>query len=169
MLPGRRHPDAQASVAVDRTRNDLRPRRLPDRPRLARNHRFVDVGLAARHLAVGRHAGPRSDQQHVAGAQLADGHFLGDAVRTFALRGVWHELGERVERARGLPHAAHFEPVTEQHDVDQGDELPEEGVAVQQKLRGQAIHERDGNGQRDQGHHPRLAVAELGDGHAEEG
>jgi hypothetical protein len=86
-----------------------------------------------------------------------------------ALGRVGHQFGQLVQRPRRLAHAAHLQPVAEQHDVDQRHQLPEEGLARRQQQRGQAVDVRDADGQRDQRHHPRLPVAQLGHGHRQEG
>ena len=46
-----------------------------------------------------------------------------------------------VERARSLAHTAHLQPVPQQHDVNQGDKLPEESFAKTEELCRDAIHQ----------------------------
>ncbi len=58
--------------------------------------------------------------------------------------------------------------MTEEHDVDQRDELPEEAFPQVNELRGDAIDESNRNCQGDERHHTRLAILELRDCHLQE-
>ena len=160
---------AQAAVAVDGAADDLVAGRFIHGPGLAGDHGLVDARLAFLDLAIGGDAGAGTDEQQVTLVQLGDGYLLGLAVVADPLCGVGHELGELVECARGPAHAAHLDPVAEEHDVDQGDEFPEKAGADPDKEGGHAVAKGDEDGHRDEGHHAGLALAQLGDGHIEEG
>ena len=64
-----------------------------------------------------------------------------------ALGGIGHELGKFIERARCLTHRTHLQPMTEQHDVDQRDQFPEEAFTQVDELCSDAINESDGDRQ----------------------
>ena len=51
--------------------------------------------------------------------------------------------------------------MTEQHDVDEGGQLPEEDLAREAEDHGAGVDRSDGDGQGDQGHHAGLALADL--------
>ena len=126
-------------VAVTRTRRLPSPLMVPamtaspgclrDRPGLAGDHGLVDVGLAFRHLrrrpGRWRRAGPAPGRPS---RSRPTGTVFDAAVGRDAFGRVGHQLGQLVQRAGGLPYAAHLDPVAQQHDVDQRHQLPEEAV-----------------------------------------
>ena len=169
LLAGGCHAHTQAALAVDGPGDDLCACHLVDRRRLTGDHRLVDIRMPFRHLTVGGNACARADEDEIAMLERGDRHSLGHVTVVDALGGVGHELRQLVERTGSLAHRAHLEPVTEQHDVDQRDELPEETFPQVQELRRDAVHERNGNCQRDERHHTRLAFPDLGDCHLQEG
>ena len=75
---------------------------------------------------------------------------------------VGQQLGQRRQRAAGLADGLHLLPVPEQHDRDQGGELPPELQLEPVDAGGHRRHVGDGDGHRDEQHHPRLAGPELG-------
>jgi len=58
--------------------------------------------------------------------------------------------------------------VAQEHDVDQRNEFPEERRRPLEEQTADGVDERDGDRQRDEHHHPRLAVLEFRPGHREE-
>ena len=137
--------------------------------RLAGNHRFVDVGTAVVNFPVGRNAGTRADQHPVPRAKLRHGNGFGLAILVNAFCFVWHQLRQLIQRPGGLAYAAHFQPVAQQHHVNQGHQLPEEALSQVEKQGSDAVDEGHRDGQRNQSHHARLAVAQLPGGHLQEG
>ena len=129
-------------------------------PRLARDHRLVELGATGDDLAVGGHAGARPHEHDVADPQLADRDAVDGAIAD-ALCLVRQQLGERADRAAGLAERLHLLPVPEQHDHDQRRQLPPELEIEQSERRGRARDERDGDRERDEQHHPRRPPADL--------
>ena len=138
-----------------------------DRSGLSRDHRLVEVGAAVHDQPVGRHSSSGPDEHDVTHGQVGDGDRFGSVVGD-PLGGVGQQLGERGERALGLTDRLHLLPVSEEHDDDQSDQLPPEVKIAPPDRGGQRGHVGDGDGQRDQQHHPRLAAADLGDATGEE-
>ena len=120
------------------------------------------------HLPIRRDARSGTDQHQVALLECRHRNRLGLVAMVDALGGIGHQLGQLIERPGGLPHGAHLQPVTQKHDVDQRDQLPEEALAQVQELGGDAVDQRHRDRQRDKRHHARLALAQLGDGHLQE-
>ena len=91
-----------------------------------------------------------------------------DVVAVDDLGVVGQQLGERGERAPGLADRLHLLPVTEQHDRHQRRQLPPELEVepVEAGRHRRRVGDRDRH--RDQQHHPRLAIADLGDAAGEE-
>ena len=61
-----------------------------------------------------------------------------------------------------LPEGFHLQPVAEQHDRDESGQLPPELQVEPSDGRGERRCVRDGDSHRDQQHHPRLALLDLG-------
>ena len=76
LLPGAGDLDAQRAGAVHRPGDHRSSRVLRDGPRLARDHRLVDVAVPSRTTAVGRDARARAHEDEVADPQLARRHLL---------------------------------------------------------------------------------------------
>ena len=156
------HPHADRRVSGDGSRHHSITDALGDRPRLARDHRLVDLGFPVDDRAVGGNTRARADEHDVARVQCCERNGL-YSVRRDALGGVGQELGERRERTLCLADRLHLEPMAEQHDDDEERELPPE-VEVETadaETGGEARRERHGDRERDQQHHPRLARAGL--------
>ena len=81
---------------------------------------------------------------------------------------VRQECSERGERTVRLTDRLHLLPVPEQHDRHEQRELPPELEVEPAEGRRHRRHPGDGDRHRDQQHHPRLPVADLGDGTGEE-
>ena len=145
----------------------LSPGSLADRRGLAGDHRFVDVGAALGDDPVGGHPCPGSDEDDVAERQVCERDGLG-AVAGHPLGGVGQELGQGRERAAGLGDRAHLEPMAEQHDRDEGRELPPDLDLEEAQRARPARDERDDDREADEGHHPRLSVGQLGPRAAQE-
>src|SRR5688572_19652749 len=92
-------------------------------------------------FAIGGDACTRTDQEEVAVLQFGDGNRLSLIAMLDALGGIGHKFGEFVERAGGLTHGTHLQPVTEEHDVDERDEFPEETFAEINELCRDAVNE----------------------------
>ena len=153
------HPDGR--VGRHGAGHHLVAHRLGYRAGLAGDHRLVQLGLAVDDLPVGGDPGPGPDEHDVAGRQIGDRDRLDLAVVTDAFGVVGQQLGQRREGALGLADGLHLLPVTQQHDGDQGGELPPE-VEVEPVEAGG--HRRDvghGDGHGDEQHHPGLAVTHL--------
>jgi len=161
--------DAETSVLVDRPGDDLHSGRFVNGTGLARDHRLVDGRLAFDDFAVGRHARARTDEYDIVFAEFGNGYFLGIPALGDTLGGVRHEFRQFVERAGGLSDRPHLHPVAQEHDVDQRNEFPEERRRPLEEQTADGVDERDGDRQRDEHHHPRLAVLEFRPGHRENG
>jgi hypothetical protein len=143
-------------VAVTRTRRLTLPIGRPadhlvagpllDRFRLAGDHRLVDVRLALLDDAVRGDVRAGSDEHEVALRELVYRDLLGSVLGD-ALCRVGHQLGQFVERARRASDRSHLDPVAEQEDHDQRHELPEERLADPERDRGDAVDERDRDGE----------------------
>ena len=106
-LAGARHLDAQRAGAVDGAGDDLRALDLCDGNRFARDHRLVDVALAALHDAVGRHA--RAPVARARGRLRAapERHlFVGPPTMRCAV------LGSRLASPRRAPHACEIDRIS---------------------------------------------------------
>ena len=166
------HAHADRGVGRDGPGDDAVARRcFGDRPRLAGDHRLVELGLAVDDHAVGRARARRSARaRRRRGAASASGTVSTPSVGARARPTSGKQLGERGERALGLADGLHLEPVAEQHDDDEERELPPE-VEIEvadAEARREARGERDRDRERDQQHHPRLAGADLADAAAQE-
>ena len=115
------------------------------------------LGRAGDDPAVGGHPAAGPDDDQVADASSA-GATEDDPVAVDPLGLVGQQRGQRVQRGGGLGQRAHLDPVAEQHDDDQQRQLPPEvEVVIEQSEAGApGGEEGDGDGQRDQQHHPGL-------------
>ena len=145
----------------------LVPGRLGDRHGLAGDHRLVDVGAALGNDAIGGYPRAGTDEDDITDGQGGQRNGLG-ARAGDPLGGIGQELGQRREGAAGLGDRAHLEPVAEEHDRDQGRELPPDLDLEQAQRPGPAGDERDDDREADQGHHPGLAIGQLGPRTAQE-
>ena len=148
------------------------PADFAHRRRLSGDERLVHVGCAVDDLAVHRHGGSRTHEHVIADLQLAHRDRAVPprrrvvAVQQLGLVGQQlRELAERVLRAH---HRGHLDPVAEQHDRDEGRELPPEVHARQAERDGERVAERDHDRERDERHHAGLLRAQLGDRAPEE-
>jgi hypothetical protein len=112
------------------------PETFRHRPGLPGDHGLIEVGLALHDPPVGGDPSARADQDHVAGPEAVQGHDL-DAVAFHPLGLIGEQLGQRRQSALGLADGPHLQPVAEQHDRDQGGELPPELQVEQAQGRGQ--------------------------------
>ena len=112
---------------------------------------------------------PGTDEDEIAVFERRDGNGFGHVAVMDAFGGIGHEFGKFIERARGLPHGTHLQPVTEQHDVDERDQFPEEAFTQIDELRRDTVNERDRDRQRDERHHAGLAFLQFRDSHLQEG
>ena len=156
----RLHPDADRGAGDDGAGDDLVARSLRNWPRLAGDHRLIELRLALADLPVGRYSGAGPHQDHIARVQGGEGNDL-HAVRGDPLRLVRQERRQGVERPSGLADGPHLLPVAEEHDVDEEGQLPPEIEIEPAKGGRQAGGEGDDDRQRDEEHHPRLAGQQL--------
>ena len=82
--------------------------------------------MTINHFTIGGDACTRADEQQIACLSAETETVFGHVTLMDALGGIGHEFGEFIERTRCLTHRTHFQPVTEQHDVDERDQFPEE-------------------------------------------
>ena len=94
------------------------PTPLSTGSRLPGDHRLIHLGGTVDNHAVGRNAGPRADQDDVAGAKLGQGNGL-HPVAVDTLGVIREECGQGAQRALRLADRAHLLPVTEEHDRHQ--------------------------------------------------
>ena len=77
------------------------------------------------------------------------------------MRGIWHQSGQFLQGRAGTDDRLHLDPVTEQHDVDQSDEFPEEIITGKSDDRRHAVNVSGGDGDADQRHHAGIAGANF--------
>ena len=151
------HPDAQAAAGGDRAGDDLVARLLRHRPRLAGDHRLVDVGRPSTTMPSAGTRAPGRTRTTSPTARAASGT-VSVPSPVDPLGGVRQELGEGRQGAARLGDRAHLEPVAEEHDRDEGRELPPDLDLEQAERAGPGRDEGDDDRERDEGHHPGLAV-----------
>ncbi len=83
------------------------------------------------------------------------------------LRG--HQPRQFLQGPRGPHHGAHLDPVPQEHDVQQGGQLPVEHHPGQPEAHRSGVHVGGGDGHPDQGHHPGEPGGQLADQSLEEG
>ena len=145
----------------------LSPTCFGDGAGLAGDHRLVHVGGSRDDQAIGRDPRTGSDEHDIVHLQCADRHFLG-AIGRHPLGGVRQQSREGRERALCLRDRPHLEPVPEQHDRDQGGQFPPDLDLEEAERASPRGHEGDDDRQRDEGHHPGLAVGQLALGSTDE-
>ena len=91
---------------------------------LPRDHRLVELGLAFDDLSVGGNAPTGAHEHDIAGSQLIEANRGERAVVLDPFRLVREEGGQGAEGVRRLPERLHLLPVPEQHDRDEGGQLP---------------------------------------------
>jgi hypothetical protein len=106
----------EAAGAIERAGDYLAAHFLADRHGFAGHHRFVQRRSAFDNLAVHRHLLARPDAEPVADLQSRDLDFFVGAVRPNAARGLWREVEQRLDRARGRLARPQFEHLTEQNE-----------------------------------------------------
>ena len=134
-LPDRLDADADRRVGRDGAGDHAVAGGARGRPRLAGDHRLVELGGPVDDHAVGRHASAGTDEHDVADGELArpGPSRTPSSVTTLGL--VGQERREGVEGAARLADRPHLEPVAEQHDRDQRGELPPEVEVDQRRTR----------------------------------
>ena len=118
---------------------------------------MVDSSISAVPCTMTPSAGtrpPTADQHHIAGAEVVEGDRDGLAVGIEALGLVGQQGRERGERALGLADRLHLLPVAQQHDRDQGGELPPELEVEHVEARQHRRHVGDDDRHGDEQHHP---------------
>ncbi len=131
-----------------------------NRFRLAGHHRLVDVHFSGGDRSIGRHPAAGSDENFVTYRELGNGDRFG-ACRGNSVCLVRQQIGERSEGAAGLADGAHLHPVAEQHDGDEGRELPPELEVKPAESGGGRSDVGDRDRHTDQKHHPGLAILRL--------
>ena len=168
VLPYRLHLDADRRVGGNGSGDHLVARALGHWLRLTGHHRLVHLRVARGDDPVGRDPGPRPDQNEVTDGERGDRDGFGHIV-DYPLRLVGEELGQGGEGTTGLTDRSHLHPVAEEHDRDQGSQLPPE-VEIEPAERGRQrrqIGDRYRHG--DEQHHPRLPIPDFLDRAAQEG
>src|SRR5215468_1221294 len=77
------------------------------------------------------------------------------------MRSIWHQRGQFLQSRARTDDGLHLDPMTEQHDVNQSYEFPEEIVTGKTGHRRHAVNISGGDGDADQRHHARIAVTKL--------
>ena len=134
---------------------------------LARDDRLIDVGTCRRPPCHRPGLGHRAARARGRPPSCASGTVC-VAVAGDPLGRVGQQRGKGGQRAPGLGDRAHLQPVAQEHDRDQGRQLPPDLDIEEAQRPGPARHEGDADGERDEGHHPGLAVPQLADGSPEE-
>ncbi len=159
------HPDR--AIGRDRAGYHAVADRPVDGLGLTGDHRLVDLGAALDDRAVGGNTCAGSDQHDVADLQFRRRN-RADRVAVDEVGLVGQQRGERSERVLCLPDRLHLLPVAEQHDRHERSELPPELEVEPLETRRHRGDVGDADRHRDQQHHPRPAVADLGDAAGEE-
>jgi hypothetical protein len=141
------------------TRCRPRPgRRRPWRPGLD-SPVIIDSSSSAAPSTISPSAGTRPPERTstTSPGAVTDRDRLDGAVVADALGLVGQQRGQGGERVLGLAERLHLLPVAEQHDRDQGAELPPEVEVEPVERRGHRRDVGDRDRHRDQQHHPGLA------------
>ena len=72
---------------------------------------------------------------------------------------IRYQSGQRLQCRSGAYYGFHLDPVTEQHDVNQRHEFPEEVAASKTDHRGDAVDVSGGDGDADERHHAEMRVS----------
>jgi hypothetical protein len=154
-FPYGRDLDPDAVIRSDRPCHDSVPGTPENGFGFAGDHGLVKLGLTVHHRSVRGHPGPGPDQDGVTFAELRDRNSFGAGIgNAFSL--VRKERGEGIEGTLGRTQGAHLDPVAQQHDRYQQGQLPPEVQIEPADAKGgdQGRGERNGDGHRDQQHHP---------------
>ena len=134
--------DAHADRRVGRDRpgdDPVAARASRDRPRLAGDHRLVELGRAVDDLAVGRDAAARPHQHDVAAPRARPARRSRPCRRRRPAR-PRRAAARRARPARPAPgRSPHLLPVAEQHDHDERGELPPEVEVEAARARSPAL------------------------------
>ena len=160
-LAHRGHADAQAATGRHRPRHHPIIGLLGDRSRLAGDHRLVTSAAPSTTTPSAGTRVPGRTRSTSPSATVPSGTVSGLHRRRPARRrrGAGRP---RLEGALGLHDRAHLDPVPQAHDGDERRQLPPHVDLEQAQRRGPRRDEGDHDGERDEGHHPRLAIAQLG-------
>jgi hypothetical protein len=153
--------DGQGGFPVEGAADNLGAGGFFDRSAFARNHGLVHAAVAVHHRSVDGNLFAGLDQDPVAFLEFRDRHLFGVTPCGQSVRLRRYQLDQFVQRSGSAHDRAHLDPVPEEHDDDQGGQLPEEGLAGQTEDDRRAVSVGHHNGQPDQGHHPRPAIAEF--------
>ena len=159
--------DGQGAGPVDAAGHDAVFRLLGDVNRLAGEQGLVDVGFPFDDDTVDGDRAAGAHQHEVADLEVGDG--MGhDMVAVHHLGLVGDELGQLAERVLRAHDRGHLDPVAEQHDRDEGGELPPEVHAGEAEKDCDRVAEGDDDRERDERHHAGLLRAQLCPGALEE-
>src|SRR5262245_1293826 len=93
--------------------------------------------------------------------ECVDGDLLRAAIAVEEMRGIGHQSSQSLQGRTGTDDRLHLDPVTEQHDVDQSYEFPEEIITGKPDDRRHAVNVSRGDGDTDQRHHTGIAGADF--------
>ena len=116
-MADRGHAHPHLASAIDRASCQPGPRCFRHGPRLACEHRFIDLGLALKQLSIQRKAFARTHHDQVANEDFAD-RSIDFAVFTQDMGGVRPQRVQGPNGLRGLALGAGLKPFAHQHQGD---------------------------------------------------
>ena len=167
LLPDRVDPDVESTPGHDGACDHSIALGLRHGLGLTGDDRLVDVGRAVDDRAVDGDSGPGPHEDDVTHPELRESDGL-CVLTVDPFGGVREQRRECCQGPLRLGDRAHLQPVAEQHDRDEGRELPPDLDVEETQRPGPARHEGDGDGEGDEGHHPGLAVGQLATASAQE-
>ena len=108
---------ADRTGRVDGRANDLAPRTLGDRHRLARDHRFIHGGRAIGHHAIHGYALPRPDLHNVTNVHVV-GRDIDHCTAAHHMRRVGAQPDERADRRACAGTRARLQQLPQNHQRD---------------------------------------------------
>ena len=166
----RRYLDLHCPIAVDGSCDDLPVRLFPYGKAFSGEHTFIDVRTSLHYNAIGWNLFPWSYDDGFIFLQVLEryGHRFTVPFHGHDVRQQGHQ---RLQCFRCGHLGTHFQPMSQQHDVDERRQLPEKVHAPQTESDGDGIDVGYGYGDGDERHHtcglrPDLSKHSLQEGHA---
>jgi hypothetical protein len=131
LVSGTSDGDGQRPLPVDGAGNDLVALFAVHRPGLPGEKRLIERGRSLDDVAVGRHLLAGTDQNVVALAQFDNGYIGDAAVAADPMGNIGNHGGQVIEGCTRRHHRPHLDPVSQQHHVEKGGQLPVERLAVE--------------------------------------